>query len=998
MNKSKSQVSLDENIYQEKWNKEGIYSYDFHEKSKSTFVIDTPPPTISGSLHIGHVFSYTQTDILARFQRMMGYNVFYPMGWDNNGLPTEKRVQNLYKIICDLSLSEKQELSDFSQNKISVPGDSDLESAFLNTLSLRKDNKKISDFKSVSRKNFIKICEKQTHADQKKYERLWRMMGLSVDWSQTYETISSHSQAISQRSFLDLYHKGFVENRFAPVYWDTQFQTAVAQADIEDRHKTGFYHNIKFSVDGEKSTNCVISTTRPELLPACVALVAHPEDDRYKRFFYKEAVTPLFFARVPVLPSPHADPEKGTGILMVCTFGDRDDVHFWQKTNHHQKERISHKSVVLPIKQIISQRGIMKKVNFQISSENEKNSHFPTETLWSVKPDKAHQFYSQLQGLSVFQARKKIAELLKESGDLAGEPYPKEQFVKFYEKGDYPLELLPARQWFIKVLDYKSEILEQGYKVQWHPPSMLKRYEEWVEGLNQDWCISRQRFFGVPFPVWYPLDGKSQPDYERPILPEPSFCPVDPVSTAPANLLSNLPNQLNGSNKSLYDSLVKYKEDKRGVPGGFIADKAVMDTWATSSLSPQINSHWGINSVRHEKLFPADLRPQAHEIIRTWAFYTIVKSFFHTKSVPWRHIAISGWVMDPQRLKMSKSKGDYISPEQLIKKYSADALRYWAGKARLGQDTIYDESIFKNGRRLSIKLSNAFRFMKLQVDQSLNIIQQKKDSSSFKPDFGSFSFKKSLESVTTLVDQAWIQYLFKQHQLVTQNLQNLHYSQALDSIEKLFWIFCDNYLELVKTRAYQLKNKTEGQSAVHALDISLYIFIKMLAPYMPYITESLWEQRYIGECSSVHASLWKLDKEALNMFHQMVETSFYQIKEPEEKWQKTVAEKSKQTDLKIKKSMSDNKEEKSNSLKDLLDFAFYILEQVRTGKSLEKKSLSTPLESLSIYGNAYQKRLFDCCQSDVAVACKVQKEHMSFVFHSLKEDSLKVNFRLKSIV
>ena len=434
-------------------------------QQKKTLLLSTPPPpTISGALHIGHVFSYTQTDILARFQRMQGKNVFYPMGWDNNGLPTERRVQNLYKITCDHKLSATEEQVSFEEI-------------------LNRKNKKISEFLPVSRSTFVHVCSMQTKEDQKDYERLWRRLALSIDWAQTYETISPHSQIISQKSFLDLYKKGFLENRHTPVHWDTQFKTAVAQADMEDRKRTGFYHDIKFRIQ-HASSEFVISTTRPEMLPACVAVVAHPEDERYKKFFHKQAVTPLFSSLVPFLPSPHADPKKGTGVLMVCTFGDKEDVRFWEK----QK---------LPLKQILNADGFLKDIRFGPLSPQ----------FNSLQIEQANKYYGELKGLRVKQARTKIREMLKETKYLVSDPKPTEHFVKFYEKGDYPLEVIPARQWYIKLLPYKKEFLEQGNKVKWHPPSMRSRYEQWVEGLNQDWCLSRQRFFGVPFPVWYPLDN-----------------------------------------------------------------------------------------------------------------------------------------------------------------------------------------------------------------------------------------------------------------------------------------------------------------------------------------------------------------------------------------------------------------------------------------------------------------------------------------------------------
>ena len=912
---------LDELHYQEMWEKEKTYSYN--PTKENTFVIDTPPPTISGALHIGHVFSYTQTDILARFQRMKGKNVFYPMGWDNNGLPTERRVQNLYKITCDPTLSEKNDSISFEE------------------LLQRKEKKKLSGFLPVSRDTFARVCSIQTREDQKKYEQLWRSLGLSVDWNQTYETISPHSQIVSQNSFLDLYKKGFVDNRHTPVFWDTQFQTAVAQADIEDRKKQGFYYDLKFHIQN-KGGEFVISTTRPELLPACIAVAAHPEDERYKKFFHKKAITPLFSSPVSVLPSTHADPEKGTGILMICTFGDMEDVRFWEKEK-------------LPLKQIISPEGFLKPILFE-QKKWQSDGQTPTNQpniFFSLQPDQANKYYTELKGLRIQQARKKVVEMLTEQKYLTSDPKLTEQFIKFYEKGDHPLELIPTRQWYINILKYKKELLEQGRKVKWHPPAMLKRYEQWVEGLNQDWCISRQRFFGVPFPVWYPLDENKVIDYSKPILPALNKKPIDPMSSAPADWAPNLKH---------------YTEDKREKAGGFVADRAVMDTWATSSLTPQISSHWGKDENRHKKLFPADLRPQAHEIIRTWAFYTIVKSFFHENKIPWKHIAISGWVMNPERLKMSKSKGgSVISPEELIEEYSADAIRYWAGKARLGMDTIYDENMFKTGKRLIVKLNNAFNFVQIQI-AGMNSFFIKYQRENFDSTFS--SFEKSLAHVSNKTDLAWLLYLLNTYQQASVHLENFHYSQALDIIEKSFWLFCDDYLELVKGRAYQFTHLEkvllradsekkitpdeirDSQSAVCSLDLSMYMFIKMLAPYMPYITEHIGSQRYTKE----------QDVEDSSHKNTSIHTSLGALSEP------SIAQ--------LKKEKN-----KRNFLYDsnkLLNFSFNLLEQIRSYKAAQKKSLSTPVKELKVQvGSKEDETLFNFCKRDVAQATQTKLENIS---------------------
>ena len=834
------------------WSKEQVYSYN-QEGAGERFVIDTPPPTVSGELHIGHLFSYTQTDILARFQRMQGKNVFYPMGWDNNGLPTEKRVQALHNVVCD--------------PKAAGAG-----------IGLRA---------CVSRDKFIALCEKQTKEDQTRYEHLWRRLALSVDWTQTYETISHFSRAAAQRSFLDLYKKGLIVSRRSPVFWDTQFQTAVAQADMEDRLVKGFYYDIKFKVQGSQKEEFVISTTRPELLPACVAIAAHPNDTRYQKLFGKHAITPLFSAPVPVVPSLHADPEKGTGILMICTFGDKEDVSFWEKQNPK-----------LPLKQIVGKDGRLMDVCFI-----ENNSPPTAQHFLSLQPEKAQQFYANLKGLYVKQARKKISALLQSAGALVGEPRAVEHSVKFYEKGEHALELISARQWYVKVLEHKTALLKQGRKVKWHPPAMLKRYEQWVEGLNQDWCISRQRFFGVPFPVWYLLDEHKNPLYEQPILPSLEKGPVDPFVMAPAEAAAAGP----GVSQDIIKTLTL---NKRGAAHGFTADTAVMDTWAVSSLTPQINSHWGRDVKRHQSLFPADLRPQAHEIIRTWAFYTIAKAYFHEGKIPWRHIAVSGWVMNPNRVKMSKSKGRIQGPEELMDQYGVDAVRYWAGKSRLGQDTVFSEDMVKNGRRLGVKLLNAFRFMMLQAGG--------------RPWEG-----VCLEKLTQPVDKAWAGALNKTVTAAKGCLEEFHYAPALEEIEKTFWSFCDYYLELVKARAYQLKDKPEGRSAVQCVDMSLYVFIKCLAPFMPYITEDLWGQRYQLESRTVH----KAGFSGVGL-----------------------------------------KDESQNPA--LLQFVFKILEQVRVKKAFYKKSVSAPLGELKLALQPGHSVLWEQSREDIARAAAVDLKNI----------------------
>ena len=754
----------------EKWEQDKVYFYDPARPRQETFVVDTPPPTVSGSLHIGHVFSYTQTDILVRFQRMLGKNIFYPIGWDDNGLPTERRVQNLFGVRCDPALPYNP---DFKPQPV-------------------EGKKDLKDYQHISRRNFLELCELQTAEDEKRYEALWRRLGLSIDWRQTYSTVGAYCRKASQASFLDLFNKGHVYSAETPTLWDTTFKTAVAQAECEDREVAGFFHDIKFGVEG--GGEFTIATTRPELLAACIAVVAHPDDERYKPLFGRTALTPLFKVRVPIMPSHHADPEKGTGIMMICTFGDIADVEFWRK------ER-------LPMRQLISPDGRLHSL--------EHVSKF----LDSADLDAAAANYGQLAGLYAKQARTKTVELLRAAGSLVGEPRPTKQAVKYYEKGDQPLEFMPARQWYIKILDNKPALLEQGKKVAWHPEYMFKRYEQWVEGLNQDWCISRQRYFGVPFPVWYPVDGAGKADYSKPILAAAERLPLDPATDCPPG----------------------YTEEQRNKPGGFIGEPDVMDTWATSSLTPMISSHWADDKARHERLFPADLRPQAHEIIRTWAFYTITKSWMHENSVPWHNAAISGWVVSPDKGKMSKSKGNTITPEGLLATYSADALRYWAGKAKLGQDTMYDESVFKVGMRLATKLFNASKFTLMQMNGPAMA--------------GAPALTPA--SITEPLDRAWVEHLKKLTDAAREDFNGYDYAAVLLYVETAFWDFCDNYLELVKNRAYS-GTPEAARSACATLDWTLSVFLRLFAPFLPFITEEVWGWSYAAARNqpSVHKAPW----------------------------------------------------------------------------------------------------------------------------------------------
>jgi valyl-tRNA synthetase len=761
------------------WSEANAYKWDPSRPREETFVVDTPPPTVSGSLHLGHVFSYTQTDVLVRYNRMRGKNISYPMGWDDNGLPTERRVQNVYSIQCNPKLP---------YNSTWTPQKAD------------PNSKEKAIVAEVSRQNFVEACEQLTKEDEVAFEDTFKHLGLSVDWERTYSTIGKQCRHISQLSFLDLVDKNQVYNVEAPTMWDVDFKSAVAQAEVEDREIPGAFHDIEFAVEG--GGGFVISTTRPELLPACVAVVAHPDDERYKGLFGKYAITPLFKARVPILPAGHADPEKGSGILMVCTFGDAHDVEWWKTSG-------------LAAKPIISLKGTLREVEYGVA---------PFDSLDVAL---AQQSYSALVGLDIRKAKKKIAEMLAQPGTgtdgvcaaLKGEPRTISHAVKFYEKGERPLEFVTTRQWFVKTMTHKEALIGQGRKIRWTPEHMRYRYENWVEGLNTDWCISRQRFFGIPFPVWYSVDKNGEIEYGKPIFASRESLPVDPYVDVP----------------------VGFTEAQRNQPGGFAGDPDVMDTWATSSLTPQIQSHWLLNPAQHKKLFPADVRPQAHEIIRTWAFSTIVKAWMHENEIPWRNIAISGWVLDPERKKMSKSKGNVITPQHLFEEYSSDAVRYWAARARLGSDTATDPAVFKIGSKLMVKLFNASRFVLLQLTDPV----------------------PGIDKITHAMDRAIVSSVSQVVRSATKAFDEYDYAQALQITEELFWHFCDHYVEFVKGRSYSETDSVGRDSAHATLYWCLKTFVRLFAPFMPYITEEIWSWKFagVGKDSFVHLTNWPEERE-----------------------------------------------------------------------------------------------------------------------------------------
>ncbi|MDI2033141.1 valine--tRNA ligase [Paenarthrobacter nitroguajacolicus] len=746
----------------QRWLEEGTYKFNPDTTREQVYSIDTPPPTASGSLHVGHMFSFTQTDVQARYMRMTGKNVFYPMGWDDNGLPTERRVQNYYGVRCDPAIPYKADYAPPAQPA-----------------------KNQRDFDVVSRQNFIELCEELAVEDEKVFENLFQTLGLSVDWDLTYRTIDDTSRAVSQRAFLANLAAGDAYMAEAPTLWDVTFRTAVAQAELEDREVAGAYYRYPFFA--EDGTKIYIETTRPELLAACAALVANPDDERYQPLFGKTVKSPLFDVELEVKAHPLAKADKGSGIAMVCTFGDLTDVTWWRELQ-------------LPTRAIMGRDG-----------------RIIADTPDWITTDAGKEAYAAIAGKTAFSAKEAVVELLKAAELLDGEPKKITHPVNFFEKGDKPLEVVTSRQWYIRNggrdEERRQRLIARGQEINFHPSFMRSRYENWIAGLNGDWLVSRQRFFGVPIPVWYPLDAQGNPDYDNPILPSDEMLPVDPAA----------------------DAAPGFEETQRDQANGFTGDADVLDTWATSSLTPQIVGGWSRDEELFSKVYPFDLRPQGHDIIRTWLFSSAVRADALQDSAPWKHAAISGWILDPDRKKMSKSKGNVVVPTDVLNEFGSDAVRYWAASAKLGADTAYEIAQMKIGRRLAIKLLNASKFV-LNLGATENSV-----------------VTTDLSVLTNPLDRALLAQLSDVVAQSTKAFENYDYARALQITESFFWQFTDDYVELIKDRAYGAAGETEQASVLAALATTLDSLLRLFAPFLPFATEEVWGWWRTG---SVHRAEW----------------------------------------------------------------------------------------------------------------------------------------------
>lgn len=700
-----------EKKWQEYWIEGGMYKFD--PSSEKIFSIDTPPPTVNGKIHIGHVFSYSQAEMIARFWRMRGYNVFYPLGFDDNGLPTERLVEKQYKIKAN----------------------------------------------EMKREDFTKLCLETTQEFEASFKKLFISLGFSVDWDLEYSSIGDLAQKTSQKSFIDLYKKDKVYHSESAALWCTECRTAIAQAEVETKVLDTTFNYIKFEIEGE-TEDLIIATTRPELMPACVCVFVNPNHEKLAKFIGKTAIVPILDLKVPIMADEKVDIEKGSGAVMCCTFGDLTDLEWWRKYK-------------LPLKKAITKEG-------RISEDINKYA-----------------------GLKVKDARKQIIEDLEAAGKLIKKEEI-EHNVSVHERCSTPIEITISKQWFIKILDRKDDFIEAGHKIKWYPTHMKDRYMNWVENIQWDWCISRQRYFGVPFPVWYCKDCGEV------TLPEVNNLPVNPLSSNPSGAC------------------------KCGC-GEFVPESDIMDTWATSSVTPLINTKWFYDNKLIDKIMPMSLRPNSHDIIRTWDFYTIVKNLYHLEKLPWDNVMVSGFVLASKGEKISKSKGNAVhSPEALIEQYSADVLRYWAASGRLGNDLVFSDDELKNGGKLVTKIWNASKFALMHLED----------------------YTKK-EPIKLLPFDRWM--LSKLNNMLVEArayLEKYEVGLTLNLIEKFFWNFCDNYIEIVKDRLYkpELHGEDQRLSGQYAMYVSLLNILKVFAIFFPHVCEEIYHGYFkdFEGCSSIH--------------------------------------------------------------------------------------------------------------------------------------------------
>lgn len=729
MLEKKYDAILREEALRNYWEENKVYKFD-KTRNKKIYSIDTPPPTVNGKIHIGHIFSYSQTEMLARYKRLRGFNIFYPFGFDDNGLPSERLVE-------------------------------------------KEHGKRAHE---IGREEFSKLCYETTDRFEEEFKMLFSKMGVSTDWDYAYKTVSPETIKISQMSFLDLVNKGKCYHKEAPAMWCNECLTTIAQAELETKTKPTTFNHIFFSVK-ETGEKFKIATTRPELMPAIVAVFVNPEDEKNKHLIGQTAVIPVIDCEVPIMADEKVDMEKGSGIVMCCTFGDQTDIDWWRKYK-------------LPLKNILTQDG---------------------KIVDSVK---------NYGGMYIKQARRQIIEDLQELGVVDKiEEHTHE--VQVHERCGREVEYTVMKQWFIDVVNHKEDFIAQGNKINWYPKHMQSRYNEWVENIMWDWCISRQRYFGVPFPVWY------EKETGKPVFAQVDELPINPLTQKPRG----------------YENVE------------LIPETDVMDTWATSSVTPLINMKYGSENNLEKELRPMSVRTNASEIIRTWDFYTIVKSFYHFNEIPWENVMISGFVMANKGEKISKSKGNSKQdPIDLLKVVPADHIRYWAGTGRLGMDIVYSDETILRGKKLANKIWNVSKFIEMHLS----------DYSENKVKFNDFK-----ESDFEYFDKYILAKYKKMEERFINYLEEYEVGLALNTLEKFFWNFCDNYIEIVKHRLYRPeefgdKARYSGQKTVYEI---LFKLLQNFSIFMPYITEEI----YLG--------IYKEDKNILSIHNTEIEELPYKFEE-----------------------------------------------------------------------------------------------------------------------